>query len=504
MKIEVCYNCLVKIESVEKNMYHISDFKKLERCPKQYWLSKRVEKEFVPYITYNEDIIALSIELLMIQNVFTGQPNDPKELAIEAFKNKKNLVNARFSYEDLRVKVPILLQEEERVQVYFPFVNCYPKESEAQMMADTLSVLEKCDIKVDEVYAIHLNADYIREETLDVRKLLVVNDHLFNSKNHPHGCIKDLIAEYTRDLLPLLEALRKLDVQEKIETKRTAVCTRGGKCAYYEQCFPETLPSNSIMHLVQSSHKLEMFEEGRTRLQDADVDRIEGTRFQFAQIMADRNNGLFIDKGAIRIWMKEHIHYPISYLDFEWETLAYPPYKGMKPFDVLTFQYSLHIEKENGDLEQRGFIGEKDCREDFIRHLINDLPKEGSILVYNMEGAEKLRLIQLAKQFSQYKDELQQIWERMVDLSLPFSSGNIYDLRMEGMYSLKKLVPIFSDYTYESLSVSHGMEAVQCWREYETSQKERKEELYQALYEYCAMDTYAEYIIYHALKDLVK
>ena len=40
-----------------------------------------------------------------------------------------------------------------------------------------------------------------------------------------------------------------------------------------------------------------------------------------------------------------------------------------------------------------------------------------------MEGAEKLRLIQLAKQFSQYKDELQQIWERMVDLSLPFSSG---------------------------------------------------------------------------------
>ena len=31
----------------------------------------------------------------------------------------------------------------------------------------------------------------------------------------------------------------------------------------------------------------------------------------------------------------------------------------MKPFDVLTFQYSLHIEKENGDLEQRGFIGEK-------------------------------------------------------------------------------------------------------------------------------------------------
>lgn len=485
-------------------MYHISDLKKLERCPKQYWLSKRVEKEFVPYVTYNEDIIALSIELLMMQNIFVGQPNDSKKLAIEAFKERKNLVNARFSYEDLRVKVPILLQEEGCVQVYFPFVSCYPKENEAQMMADTLSVLRECGINVDEVYAIHLNADYLREETLEVRKLLVINEHLFNSKNHPHSMIKDLIKEKTRDLLPLLEELRKLDAQETLESERTIACTRGGKCAYYDVCFLEKFPSNSIMHLVQSSHKLEMYKEGRTRLQDVDIDRIEGTRFQFAQIMADKNNGLFIDKGAIRIWMEESIHYPISYLDFEWETLAYPPYKGMKPFDVLTFQYSLHVEKENGDLEQYGFIGEKDCREDFICHLIHDLPKEGTILVYNMEGAEKLRLMQLAKQFPQYKEELQKIWERMVDLSLPFSTGNIYDIRMEGMYSLKKLVPIFSNFTYEDLSVSHGIEAVDCWREYETSQGERKKELYQALYEYCGMDTYAEYIVYHALKALVK
>ena len=99
--------------------------------------------------------------------------NDPKELAIEAFKNKKNLVNARFSYEDLRVKVPSTAGGRTRTSI-FSFCKLLSKRSEAQMMADTLSVLENV-ILVDEVYAIHLNAGYIREETLDVRKLKLVN-----------------------------------------------------------------------------------------------------------------------------------------------------------------------------------------------------------------------------------------------------------------------------------------------------------------------------------------
>lgn len=88
----------------------------------------------------------------------------------------------------------------------------------------------------------------------------------------------------------------------------------------------------------------------------------------------------------------------VSYLDFEWETYAFPPYEGMKPFDVLVFQYSLHIEEQQ-ELRHVGFIGERDCRRAFLEHLLAHIPKTGTILVYNMEGAEKLRLVQLAQQF---------------------------------------------------------------------------------------------------------
>ncbi|MEG0330355.1 MAG: DUF2779 domain-containing protein [Longicatena sp.] len=488
-------------------MYHISDIKKYERCPRSFWLSRSNRKNFIPFVNYNENMSELCKELLMIaeDNAFVGKVNDDGALALGAYKEKKTLINARFAYEDVRIKVPFLLCEEDKTILYFTYTNCYPKESEAQGMADTISVLEALDINVDEVYAIHLNHEYIRKDSLDVKELFIINDCLYNNKNKAHKTIQDLLAQDKRDIKPLLAALRACEESEDVKIKRTTACTRGNKCPYYEDCFRENVEDSSVLSLVQSAHKYDMKEDGIQDLKDVDIKRIEGTRHQYAQIMADKLGGCYVDKGALTCWINEHISYPISYLDFEWETFAYPPYKGMRPFDVLAFQYSLHIEEKDGDaLQHVNFIAEGDCREAFVVDLLAHVPKTGTILVYNMEGAEKLRLRQLAQQFPQYEKELEQIWERMLDLSLPFSTGNVYDVRMRGFYSLKTLVPIFSDYNYQDLAISYGMDAVEAWRLYEKSEPAEKAIIYQQLSEYCSMDTYAEYIVYHALKKLAK
>lgn len=119
-----------------------------------------------------------------------------------------------------------------------------------------------------------------------------------------------------------------------------------------------------------------------------------------------------MDEQAIRYWI-EQIEYPISYLDFEWETFAIPPYVNMKAFDVLCFQYSIHIEDEQGQLDHKTFFATGDCRKDFIDHLLQDIPEQGSIMVFNMEGAEKLRLRQLANQYPEYRIQLEQLANRM-------------------------------------------------------------------------------------------
>ncbi|MGN1277032.1 MAG: DUF2779 domain-containing protein, partial [Floccifex sp.] len=215
--------------------------------------------------------------------------------------------------------------------------------------------------------------------------------------------------------------------------------------------------------------------------------------------------GTFVDVAALVPWISQ-IQYPVSYLDFEWDTFAIPPYSDMKPFDVLCFQYSLHVEQKNGDLNHFDFFGSGDCRIQFIESLLASIPKEGTILVYNMEGAEKLRLIQLANQFPQYKTELESIWSRMLDLAKPFELGAFYDNKMRGHYSLKNLLPIFTeDVSYHELDIQNGMNAVFAYRTFDRATPTQKEEISKQIREYCAMDTYSEFIIYHGLlKELKK
>ena len=468
-------------------------------------MSQKQPKPYLPYVYYNESILELSKELLMLQDYFEGKPNDDPSLAMDAMRTYDTLVNARFAYGGLRIKIPIMIREEQEWVMYVTFTSCFPKEHEAQMIADMLCVLEALKIIVKQVYVIHLNANYVRGKELNVRELLVVSDALYNQKNHANHALLKLIEERRRDVFAFVPKLAQTLTKEDIPSIRCNTCTRGGKCTYFDTCFPQKVSCTSVLNLVQSRKKYELLAQGIEDIKDVDMSELEGTRFQYAQIMAARMKHTYIDDFAVRDWVTTCIHYPISYLDFEWETYAYPPYHGMKPYDVLVFQYSLHVETEKDcELQHFEFLGTKDCREDFIRHLLKDVPKTGSILVFNMEGAEKLRLKQLAQQFPSYQQELDALCDRMVDLSLPFSTGNIYDSRMEGFYSLKKLVTVFSDYNYQDLDISYGMDAVRAWRLLDNVEDDISEEIQKALYTYCAMDTYAEYIIYHKILALLE
>ncbi len=478
-------------------MKRISDIKKWERCEKMLWLSKKEPQPFVPFVFYNEDIYALIQKKLHIESWFEGKPNDTNEAFFANENNFQFFSKVRFQFSDLRIRIPLMEKYKDGYRIYFVYASCFPKESEAQSLADQLWVLEQLNINVKKVNIIHLNSEYVREQELDAQQLLIVNDFFYNDKNHRGEKIKTLLKQRKRDVSIILQKMDETLSKEEIHKERTSICTRRNKCVYFDTCFDAPKKDTSILNLVSSAHKFNLLEQGIRDLADVDIATIEGTRHQFAQIVAARNNALFFDTSAVRAFFHT-LTYPISYLDFEWETYAYPPYENMKPFDVLTFQYSLHIEHAHKDtLEHKEYLGMQDCRVPFIEHLIHDIPKTGSVMCFNVEGAEKLRLKQLAKQFPQYEEALKNIWERMIDLAIPFSNGLIYDSRMQGMYSLKKLVAIFTDYDYADLEISHGMEAVRNYRMLDEHKAKDKHDIRKELLAYCAMDTYAMVLVYH-------
>ncbi len=273
-------------------------------------------------------------------------------------------------------------------------------------------------------------------------------------------------------------------------------------CPYYSLCFPEVnnIEDNSILTLVSSRYKQQMYESGILKLKDADINLIEGNRVQYAQIMADKNGGLFVDGPALKYWLKM-VKEPVSYIDFEWDRYLIPRYENMKPLDVIPFEYVLYTQ-ERGELVNKSFLSKGDCRREFVESLINDLPDEGSILAYNADGAECLRLKELQREFPEYSDKLEKIISRFVDLAVPFVEGLVYDVRMAGNFSLKKLVAILSDESYENLDINEGMKAVYSWRDIDKEIDTDEEKTIEELKKYCGLDAYGLVIVYRWLREI--
>ena len=488
-------------------MFHINDIYNFSLC--KHLFIKNQTRNITPmhhFVNMDETLSIVVARKLNVNEAFFGQRNDLCIKALEAMNDYQWMIKPRFEYDGLRVKIPFMHQVNDKWDIYFIRNELYPKEDNLQYMADNIWVLEKLDIKINEIYVVHFNPDYVRGDTIDYQEMMIVSEHVYNQKNHPTTNISEGVKAKIRDLSPILASMRSFDPSKLKEPKREKKCTRRVKCRYYDGCFAyeKDIADNSILTLVGSEYKYKMFEAGITNLADADLENIEGTRQQFAQIMADKNEGLFVDRQNLHLWLKDYIKKPIAFLDFEWDRYAIPPYVGMKPFDVLLFQYSLHVYDEK--LIHKEYIGVEDCRREFIESLLNDLPKNGSIAVFNASGGEELRLKELQIIYPEYSIKIQDIIDRLVDFSVPFNLGMVYHLKMHGYYSLKRIVEAIDEkFSYHNLDISQALTAVDSWRKLGDDKTEgQRKKLIDDLLAYCAMDTYSLYLIYQWFLKILK
>ncbi len=416
------------------------------------------------------------------------------------------LVKARFEYDELRIKVPFLQKTKHGWNLYFLFIGIYPHANDMSFYDNTVWVLKQNGIKIDGIYMIHLNAEYVRGEELDPEQLFIVSDCFYNNHNHPTQSIKEVIMKTMKDPRSILHEMKEMKEEDLEEPVRTNKCTGRSKCIYYDRCFPneEKMEDNSILTLIASSEKYHMKSENIFYLKDADVERVEGSPQQYAQIMADRGNGIYVDKLALHSWL-DGIQYPISFIDFEWERFAIPPYVGMKPYDVLPFEYALVIMEKDGTMKKKVYLNIHDDRRDMAENLVKDIPEVGSVIAYNADGAEKVRIQEFADMYPDLSERLLSINERMEDLQLPFLSGIVYDIKMKGQWSLKAIMGMMDDPGYNALDIRHGMDAVFQWRHLDYNDKvdeEEKEKIIEDLKKYCGMDSYAMTVVYQWLKDI--
>ncbi|MBI3713743.1 MAG: DUF2779 domain-containing protein [Burkholderiales bacterium] len=206
------------------------------------------------------------------------------------------------------------------------------------------------------------------------------------------------------------------------------------------------------------------------------------------------NSIYFDEEGASRDL--EGYQLPIQFLVFEIIQFAIPIWAGTRPYQMIPFQFSLHQLCEDGCLLHREFLDVSggDPSLSFIQSLIeNCCENQEPIFVYN-QGFEKARICELAVRFPYYKEALDAINHRIVDL-LPVSRNRYYHPSQEGSWSIKAVLPAaVPELKYSDLDgVQDGGMAMEGFSEaiHPSTERERKEQLRQQLLAYCKLDTYA-------------
>ena len=210
--------------------------------------------------------------------------------------------------------------------------------------------------------------------------------------------------------------------------------------------------------------------------------------------MRQRTQEVHYDHDAVKEFL-DSLWYPLYFLDFETSMEAIPPYDGIRPYQQVPFQYSLHhMDQKGGELKHDEFLAapRTDPRKGLIEKLVSEIPDNVCVLAYNA-GFEKARLRDLVQWFPEYADKIEKIIENTRDLANPFRRYDIYNWQQYGSYSLKYVLPaMVPDFSYDHLDVQNGGMAMDAYATMNRSDDpEEIAKIRQSLLEYCKLDTLA-------------
>jgi hypothetical protein len=153
------------------------------------------------------------------------------------------------------------------------------------------------------------------------------------------------------------------------------------------------------------------------------------------------------------------VTYPLVFMDFEASRIPVPYHAGMKPYELVAFQFSCHIieSPDSTDLLHHEWLNLQDVypNEDFIKNLRQVVGDKGTILVWSQYEASLLKEVRRQLQErGQLTGELMkwftgvlggdnesgtEIQSRILDL-LKVSEANYYHPAMKGSHSIKKVL----------------------------------------------------------------
>jgi len=357
-------------------------------------------------------------------------------------------------------------------------------------------VVERAGVRLRSIEIMHVDRDYVRgADGIDWRRFFRRAD----------------VAAETASLLPdvparVQELLRVLAKRKAPEVEPSPHCSDPYDCEFWAHC-TAAKPVDWVVGGLPG-----LTRERLERLRSAGIERISNIPEEFRLGPAQARTraawlarGLYLEPGLAAALRRTGP--PADYLDFETAFPAIPLYAGMRPYDQVPFQWSLHRMDATGRVLHREFLadGRTDPRPEFARTLLAALRhRRAPILVWSR--FESNRLADLAAPLPEHASDLDDVRARLVDL-LAIVRGHVAHPDFGGSFSLKQVAPVLApSIGYDDLDgVSDGGEASSALVSLALGAFESAEEegtLRRALLEYCQRDTLALLEVHRALARL--
>jgi predicted RecB family nuclease len=390
-----------------------------------------------------------------------------------------------FEHDGIIVKADVLQRRKENLWRLVEVKSTSDvKDHHVQDVAIQRYVLSGSGLKLASVWLAHINREYVLMGTIiDPRQLFSFRNLTERAQNFQPELILRLRSQF--------QILAK---PEPPEVPAGLQCINPVICEFFNRC-NAPLPYDHVGYLprLHASAMKKLEEMGVHSVQDIPAD------FELSEIQRRACTAIQTGQPSFSpdlVMEFESLKFPLCFMDFETVNPAIPRFSGMRPYDHLPFQWSVHVQRQPGDApEHFEFLATDsgDPRTPFISSLCEALGESnGSIVVYN-EQFESQRLWELASWLPVYTDRIRGVQRRLWDL-LPVVRNHVYHPDFLGSFSLKTVLPaLLPAMTYEGMAVPDGLTAGLVWQTLieGKSTKAEREAMRKALLDYCGQDTLA-------------
>src|SRR3989338_4072006 len=219
---------------------------------------------------------------------------------------------------------------------------------------------ESAGLKIGKCFVIHINNQYVRSGEIEPKEFFVQAE----------------VTEEVNELMPEVpEKIKKLfeiiDLKECPEFKRGEEYHEDSFGVHENDKFWQENPACDILDLYRGGRKaLELFNAGILEIKDLSEEHKLSDK-QKIQYACSKHKNHHIDHDELNSFI-EKLKYPFYFLDFESYNTAIPLYNGLKPYQQIPFQFSLHVIPKKGAKQKHySFIAEgaEDPRPQFVKEL---------------------------------------------------------------------------------------------------------------------------------------